>query len=330
MFNKYEQLEPIIYKQLKNALNGNLSHAYLFDLNNNIYAEKMIIEFIKCILCKEHNDILEYKTCSKCNRIENGLYQELKVIRPDGQFIKKEQLDELQKSFSTKPLESDYKIYIIYDADKLNVAAANSLLKFLEEPAEGIIAILLTNNVNKVMKTISSRCQILNFRQNNVEEHIKLNDITENVTICKIAFTIFKISDITLIEDYHKEFVDNVYNFIDYYETNKIKCILNENKLFLDKFKEKNEIYNFFECLILFYRDVINIKLNRDIMFFNDNIKLLEYVSKLNSFDNVLKKINIFIEKQKLIRNNINTNMLIDSLIIDMEENNGKSNRSGI
>lgn len=330
MFNKYEQLDPIIYKQLKNALNGNLSHAYLFDLNNNVYAEKMIIEFIKCILCCEHKDILEYKLCNKCNRIENGLYQELKVIKPDGQFIKKEQLDELQKSFSTKPLESEYKIYIIYDAHKLNVAAANSLLKFLEEPADGIIAILLTDNVNRVMKTISSRCQILNFKQNNVEEYIKINNITENVTISKIAFTIFKISDVNLIEECHKQFIDNIYNFIDYYETNKIKSILNENKLFLDIYKEKNEIFNFFECLILFYRDVINIKLNRDVIFFNDNIKLLEYVSNLNSFDDVLKKINIILEKQKLINNNINTNMLIDSLIIDMEEHDGKSNRSSI
>ena len=244
----------------------------------------------------------------------------LKKIYPDGQYIKKEQLDELQKNFSTKALESNYRIYIIYDADKLNTAAANSLLKFLEEPEEGILAILLTNNVNKVLKTISSRCQILNFRQNNVNEFITMNNIDKEITLHKLAFTLFKISDINLVGDYHKEFINSVLKYIKYYETNGIKSIINEKSLFLDVFKEKEEIYNFFEILVLFYRDVINVKLDKNIMFFDDNKDLLEFVSNRNILENILKKIDIIIKKQKLIRNNINTNMLIDSLIIDMEE----------
>ena len=320
MLEEYKNFEPVIYKQMKNALNGNLSHAYLFDLNNNVYAEKMVLAFIKSILCKEHIDKEEYNNCYKCKRIDEENYSELKKIYPDGQYIKKEQLDELQKNFSTKALESNYRIYIIYDADKLNTSAANSLLKFLEEPEEGILAILLTNNVNKVLKTISSRCQILNFRQNNVNEFITMNNIDKEITLHKLAFTVFKISDINLVEDYHKEFINAVLKYIKYYETNGIKSIINEKSLFLDVFKEKEEIYKFFELLVLFYRDVINIKLDKNLMFFDDNKDLLEFISNKNSLENILKKIDIIIKKQKLIRNNINTNMLIDSLIIDMEE----------
>jgi len=320
MLEEYKNFEPIIYKQMKNALKGNLSHAYLFDLNNNVYAEKMILAFVKSILCTEHLNKEEYNNCSKCKRIDEEKYSELKKIYPDGQYIKKEQLDELQKNFSTKALESNYRIYIIYDADKLNTSAANSLLKFLEEPEEGILAILLTNNVNKVLKTISSRCQILNFKQNNVNEFISINNIEKDITLYKLLFTVFKISDINLIEEYHREFINSVLKYIKYYETNGVKSIINEKSLFLDVFKEKEEIYNFFELLVLFYRDVINIKLNRKLMFFDDNKSLLELVSIKNTIDNILKKIDIIIKKQKLIRNNINTNMLVDSLIIDMEE----------
>jgi len=320
MLEEYKNFEPIIYKQMKNALKGNLSHAYLFDLNNNVYAEKMILAFVKSILCTEHLNKEEYNNCTKCKRIDEENYTELKKIYPDGQYIKKEQLDELQKNFSTKALESNYRIYIIYDADKLNTSAANSLLKFLEEPEEGILAILLTNNVNKVLKTISSRCQILNFKQNNVNEFISINNIEKDITLYKLLFTVFKISDINLIEEYHREFINSVLKYIKYYETNGVKSIINEKSLFLDVFKEKEEIYNFFELLVLFYRDVINIKLNRKLMFFDDNKSLLELVSIKNTIDNILKKIDIIIKKQKLIRNNINTNMLVDSLIIDMEE----------
>ena len=320
MLEDFKNFEPIIYRQMKNALNDNLSHAYLFDLNNNVYAENMVLAFIKSILCTEHMSKEEYYNCPKCKRINEENYTELKKIYPDGQYIKKKQLDELQKNFSTKALESNYRIYIIYDADKLNISAANSLLKFLEEPADGVLAVLLTNNVNKVLKTISSRCQILNFRQNNVNEFININNIEKDITLYKLLFTVFKISDINLVEDYHKEFIESVLKYIKYYETNGIKSIINEKNLFLDVFKEKEEIYNFFELLVLFYRDVINVKLSRKLMFFDDNKTLLEFVSSKNSLDNILRKIDIIIKKQKLIRNNINTNMLIDSLIIDMEE----------
>ena len=227
MLDDYKEYEPIIYKQLINALNGNLSHAYLFDLNDNIYAEKMILSFVKAILCKNHHDKSEYELCSKCNRIDNGNYQELKIIKPEGQFIKKEELDDLQKKFNTKSLESDYRIYIIYDAEKLNSSAANSLLNFLEEPSEGIISILLTNNVNHVLKTISSRCQILNFNKNKLIDFININEIKENITIYKLVFTLFKISNIKDIEQYHRDFIENTLKYINYYEKNGLKMIIN-------------------------------------------------------------------------------------------------------
>jgi len=319
MLEEYKNYEPIIYKQMKKALNNNLSHAYLFDMNQNIYAEKMVLAFVKSILCKEHKTKEEYENCSKCKRIDEGSYQELKKIIPEGQFIKKEQLDELQKKFSTKALESDKRIYIIYDAEKLNLSAANSLLKFLEEPSDNIIAILITNNVNQVLKTIVSRCQILNFNKNKVQDFVKLNDVNTQKTVYKLAFTVFGISNKSQIEDYHKNFIESVLNFIKYYEKNGIKSIIVEKEYFLDVFKEKDEIFKYFECSILFYRDVINKKLGREVFYYEDYIDVIDIVCEKNNMVKLLDKIDILMRKQKLVRNNLNINMLIDSLLVDME-----------
>ena len=140
MLEEYEKKEPIIYRQISNSIKNGLSHAYLFELNDNIYAYEMIMSFVKKVLSNGDDNIAK--------RIDDGNYPELKHIFPDGQLIRKEQLEELQKSFSTISLENDKRFYIIHDSEKLNVAAANSLLKFLEEPSDGIIAILLTNNIN--------------------------------------------------------------------------------------------------------------------------------------------------------------------------------------
>lgn len=317
MLDEYRDYDKIIYKQLENAIDNNLSHAYLFDLNNNVNAESMIMAFVKEILCKKHINKEEYDNCSKCKRIDDGNYSELKKIYPDGLVIKKEQLDELQKEFSTKALESEKKVYIIYDAEKLNLSAANSLLKFLEEPGEGIIAILLTNNLNQVLNTISSRCQILKFNNSKVEDFIKYNSIDSKISIHKIAFSIFLKID---IDEYIEKFVNNVIDFWKNYESNGKKMIIYEKQYFLDIFKEKEEILNFIRCSILLYRDVINYKLNNKILYYNDYEDVLEEISNKNTLNKLLHKLNVILNKEKLVNKNVNINMYIDGIIIDMEE----------
>ncbi len=309
MLEEYEKKEPIIYRQISNSIKNGLSHAYLFELNDNIYAYEMIMSFVKKVLSNGDDNIAK--------RIDDGNYPELKHIFPDGQLIRKEQLEELQKSFSTISLENDKRFYIIHDSEKLNVAAANSLLKFLEEPSDGIIAILLTNNINLMLKTIVSRCQILTFSKNKLEDYIKFNQITSDITLHKLFFTIWKNKD--ELNEYHRNFVKKVIEFINYYEKNKLKTIVYENRFF-EEINDKIELNNFFECVILFYRDLLRYKFGSDVLYFDDYIDNIREFSCINTEEMIIKKINTLLEKVRLIKNNVNTSMFIDGIIIDMEE----------
>lgn len=309
MLEEYEKKEPIIYRQISNSIKNGLSHAYLFELNDNIYAYEMIMSFVKKVLSNGDDNIAK--------RIDDGNYPELKHIFPDGQLIRKEQLEELQKSFSTISLENDKRFYIIHDSEKLNVAAANSLLKFLEEPSDGIIAILLTNNINLMLKTIVSRCQILTFSKNKLEDYIKFNQITSNITLHKLFFTIWKNKD--ELNEYHRNFVKKVIEFINYYEKNKLKTIVYENRFF-EEINDKKELNKFFECVILFYRDLLRYKFGSDVLYFDDYIDYIREFSCINTEEMIIKKINTLLEKVRLIKNNVNTSMFIDGIIIDMEE----------
>ena len=85
------------------------------------------------------------------------------MIRPDGQDIKKEQMSALIFNMTKKGYEAGRKIYIISKADRMNVAAANTLLKFLEEPEGEVTAILLTDSYQSILPTIQSRCQRITF-----------------------------------------------------------------------------------------------------------------------------------------------------------------------
>lgn len=309
MLEEYEKKEPIIYRQISNSIKNGLSHAYLFELNDNVYAYEMIMSFVKKVLSNGDENISK--------RIDDGNYSELKHIFPDGQLIKKEQLEELQKAFSTMSLENDKRFYIIHDAEKLNVAAANSLLKFLEEPSDGIIAILLTNNINLMLKTIVSRCQILTFSKNKVEDYIKFNQITSDITLHKLFFTIWKNKD--ELNEYHRNFVKKVIEFINYYEKNKLKTIVYENRFF-EEINDKIELNNFFACVILFYRDLLRYKFGSEVLYFDDYMDNIREFSCINTEEMIIKKINTLLEKVRLIKNNVNASMFIDGIIIDMEE----------
>ncbi len=154
-----------------------LAHAYLIETNN---LEKALIDLkklIKIINCPEdYNPTCT--NCNLCNLINLSNLPSLKIISPDGQGIKKNQIEELKQDFSTIPLYSKYNTYIIMNAEKLNSSSANSMLKFVEEPTTGILGFFLTNNKDIIIDTIKSRCQTitLNYSLNSLESSLNISN----------------------------------------------------------------------------------------------------------------------------------------------------------
>ena len=148
--------------------NNKVSHAYLIEINDYYADKKYIFDFIKMILCNITFEKLEKENNNIINLIDDDNYPDIKIIEPDGSTIKKSQMIDLQKDYSNKSLLDGKRIYVVKEADKLNPASANTMLKFLEEPEEDIIAILLTTNRYKIIETILSRCQILTLKENSI------------------------------------------------------------------------------------------------------------------------------------------------------------------
>jgi len=170
--NKFEAIINNIIKFNK------ISHSYLIEMEDNEDNFKYVLSFIKLILCnKENKNSLNCNKCNICKLIDDNGYPDLKIIEPDGNWIKKGQLLNLQSEYQNKSLLNNKRIYIIKNAEKLNDSSANTILKFLEEPEDDIIAILLTNNRYKVLDTILSRCQILTLNSNFIDNIIEDVDI---------------------------------------------------------------------------------------------------------------------------------------------------------
>lgn len=317
MLDNYSTDQLVSYKILVNSLKNNtLSHAYLFETNNYNNGFDMAKAFAKYLLCENHHtNEEEGSLCPQCLAIDNNNCTELKIIDSDGLWIKKEQLDELQRMFSTKTLNGGKKVYIINHAERLNTQAANSILKFLEEPEPDIVAILVTSNKYLLLDTIVSRCQIISLKDK--------NSIDTNMTIVeKIGNYLFNSKD--QIDDFinnnkSEELINKVIEFTSYYEKNGKDTLLFTNKLWHSLISEKESIYNALTIMILLYKDVLNTKLQKEPEFF-DNEDWLKYIEKKNTISNICDKINVILKERDKIKYNINAMLLIDKLIIDLEE----------
>jgi DNA polymerase-3 subunit delta' len=126
-------------------------HQLLFALN-----------FAKSMDCLEkNNDGCDH--CRHCLAIDRNIFPDVQVLAPEGQFYRKNQIDDLIETSYRRPLQTDKKVFILKDAQCLNDVAANSFLKTLEEPLPSNVFILLAGNLDLILPTIQSRCQILKF-----------------------------------------------------------------------------------------------------------------------------------------------------------------------
>ena len=160
-----QQMQPLLYKQLQKSFeHGRLAHAYLFEGDTGTGKQEFGLWMAKHVFCTNLVNQQPCNECHNCVRINENEHPDVLRIAPDGQTIKVNQIRELKAEFSKSGVETAKKVFLIQEADKMSTGAANSLLKFLEEPEGQILAILETTSLSRILPTIQSRCQTLHFQ----------------------------------------------------------------------------------------------------------------------------------------------------------------------
>ena len=166
---------------------GSLSHAYIFCGNSINLLFNIALSFAASINCENNG----CGSCHVCRNTLKGIYENIIILEPEGNFITMDRVIQLQKFMSVSAYSPGYKVCIIREADLLNKEAANRLLKTLEDPPdEKSIFILLTEDLPAIMPTVSSRCIIfewdfLNAEKNNImnlDEELFRKLINEGIT----------------------------------------------------------------------------------------------------------------------------------------------------
>ncbi len=287
MFSKNNLLE--IYKKYRE---GKLAHAYLLETNNIPKLIDDLKKLIKAINCSEEYQE-ECKNCNLCNLIDKNNLPSLITIEPDGTSIKKNQIEELKVAFETKPIYSKYNIYLIKNAEKLNGSSANAMLKFVEEPTEGIIGFFITNNKDVIIPTIKSRCQslVVTYESDNLLDKL-------NIT---------------------KEEFENYQNIIkEYLQKIKENHFINSKDLILSKLSDRKQIDTMFQIIFeIYYNNYLKL-LNK-----SHNKELIEKFDMEENMQEIISKMNIITKFLQDLSYNVNMELLLDKFVIEMRCNCG-------
>lgn len=146
----------------KTLQNNRLGHAYLFHGPSGIGKKLTALQFVKALYCDaQAADACD--TCTPCHKIMRDNHPDVVLLEPTGTSIGIDEIRRLQHRLGYKPYEGR-RITVIIDAcETFSLAAANALLKTLEEPPADTLLVLLTSKKDALPSTILSRCQLVPF-----------------------------------------------------------------------------------------------------------------------------------------------------------------------
>lgn len=296
----YFRNQPILNKLGNNIVNNlNYCQAYILVSENQELLKNYSIELSKMLICPKKFS----KNCLKCNickRIDDKNYSELVEINPINNIIKKQEIINVREKFNKYSMEGKSQVYIINNIEFLGQSAANSILKFLEEPDSNTVAIFTTANLSKVLETIKSRCQIIklnNLSYKTGKDYILdfCNCSSENLEkYLQVIYLINQESNLSLI----------------YLKTT-----------FKELFQSKEDLTILLKIMILLYKDCINYLINDNFEYFDKNDNIMQVVTKEN-INLISKKITLLLNLNEELMYNVNINLFLDNLIIRMGELN--------
>jgi DNA polymerase III subunit delta' len=164
-FSDIRDQEHATYTLQRSVASGKVPHAYLF-IGPEGVGKRLAARTLSMALCCERKEPDPCGTCDHCRKITDGVHPDVRWIGvpDDKRRIPIDAVREADRWLGVRPHEARSKILVVDPADAMTDAAANAILKTLEEPRAGSFLVLLTSAASALLPTVRSRCQIVRFR----------------------------------------------------------------------------------------------------------------------------------------------------------------------
>jgi DNA polymerase-3 subunit delta' len=325
MTQSTERKQPKIQERINRMMAKNrMAHAYLFEGPKGAGKKEMAVYFAQSLFCQVPDGNEPCLDCAECIRIQNRNHPDVHWIEPEGASIKIEQVRNLQKEFSYRGLETNKKVYIIDQIESMTTQAANSLLKFLEEPHPGTVALLLTVQRQRILPTILSRCQELKFpppSPTQLIEHLATQfgnslaylsshitaDLEEALSLCQSEwFAELRNLVIQLTEELTQP-------------SSKAIFMVQDKWTVLAKDREQMDVG--LELLLLWYKDLLYLKLElTENYIYIDQTERLSKQALFWSKERIARGIEAILNAKRRLHANVNSQLLLEQLVIRLQE----------
>jgi DNA polymerase-3 subunit delta' len=170
----YPWLEPAWTTLSAHRESGRIPQALLIHGAAGLGKTGLAVRFAQSLLCAAGGDAA-CGQCHSCHLFAADTHPDYQYLAPEepGKAIKVDAIRKLINDLALKPQYGGYRVFIIDQADQMNLSSANALLKTLEEPAEKTLLFLITERPSRLPPTILSRCQKLMIRGPRIEEAIR-------------------------------------------------------------------------------------------------------------------------------------------------------------
>lgn len=318
-----------IIDHMRNAIRMNkVSHAYI--LNGPERSGKMMLaeSFAAALQCERHDGEICGR-CRSCRQARGKNHPDIIYVTHDkANTISVDDVrHQINDSVVIKPYSEDsqYKVYIVNEAEKMNEQAQNALLKTIEEPPAYAVIILLTTNAEAFLATIRSRCVTLNLKAVSDEKiHSflmkKYQIVDYRADVCTAfaqgnvgkAIALAGSSEFNALKDHITMLVRKI--------PDVEICDLMQEVKELNGFQETDDL---FDLLLMWYRDVLVCKAGgrSEGLIFKDQAHEIEKQAGNTSYRGLEVILEAIESARRRIRANVNKDMTLELLLLTIKEN---------
>lgn len=317
-----------IKEHLQNAITmDKISHAYIIN-GPDKSGKKMLAEAFAMALQCETGGTDGCMECHSCKQAMNH-------NQPDIIYVSHEKpntisVDDIRSQVNNdigiKPYSSKYKIYIVDEAEKMNVQAQNALLKTIEEPPAYAVILLLTTNADTFLPTILSRCVTLNIKvvpdekiKKFLMKEYQIPDYQADVCVAFAQGNVGKAIQLAVSSDFNelKAAVLQLMKRLDdieIYEMGAAIKQINEYKL---------TINDYFDLMMIWYRDILLFKATGDVngLIFKDEVYDIKRQAEKSSYRGIENILEALHKAQIRLNANVNFDLVIELLLLTIKEN---------
>lgn len=326
-FEKIVGHEQIV-THLKNAMKlGKVSHAYILSGEKGCGKKLLADVFAETLQC-EKKGTEPCRSCHSCIQAESGNHPDIiHVTHEKPNSISVDDIrEQVVNDVLIKPYSSEYKIYIIPDAEKMTAAAQNALLKTIEEPPAYAVILLLANNASALLPTILSRCVMLSMKpvaddkvKQYLMEHVQVPDYEADVCVAFAQGNVGKAIQLAASDDFNElkasalQLIKRLHD-IDLYEMTEAVKQISEYKL---------KINDYFDLMMIWYRDVLYYKATKDVngLIFKDEVYDIKRQAEQSSYNGIEEILQALSKAQVRLNANVNFDLMIELLLLTIKEN---------